>query len=288
MSDKKRVLVTGASAGFGFDAVKALAERGHTVFATMRGVGGKNAEKANELKSFAEAGGHSLTVLELDVTDDASVTKAVGEAVKAGGIDVVINNAGVGNWGIDEGFSVEQAQALFNINLFGVMRVNRAVLPHYREQGRGLIVYVSSGLGRIVFPFLGIYNASKFALEGYVETTNIELSPLGIQSVLIQPGGYGTSFLGNTVQPATDVSRQYGPTQKMFEAFSSSFEERAKAGELGDPKEVVDAMVQEVERPAGDRPLRRTVGADVLEPVTAINDVCENVQDGLMTAFGLK
>jgi NAD(P)-dependent dehydrogenase (short-subunit alcohol dehydrogenase family) len=188
MSEKKRVFITGASAGFGRDTVKALAEKGHTVYATMRGIAGKNAPAANDLKARAKAGGHALHVLELDVTDGASVTKAVEAAVEAGGIDVVIHNAGVGNWGIDEGFTLDQARGIFDINVFGPMRVNHAVLPHLRAAGRGLILYVSSGLGRIVFPFLGIYTGSKFALEGYAESTSYELSPLGIQTVIVEPG----------------------------------------------------------------------------------------------------
>lgn len=288
MSTNKKILITGSSAGFGFDAVKALAAKGHTVYATMRGVDGKNKEKADALSSWAKDGGHDVHVLECDVTDDTSVQKAVAAAVEKGGVDVLVNNAGVGNWGIDEGFTVEQAQNLFNINLFGVMRMNRAVLPHFRENGKGLVVYISSGLGRILFPFLGIYNASKHAIEGYAETASYELAPLGIQSVIVQPGAYGTTFLSNSMQPAEDVGPKYGPTQQMFEAFGAAFEERAKAGELGNPAEVVDALVEEIAREGADRPLRRTVGADVIEPVTAINKTCEQVQDGLLKAFGLR
>lgn len=288
MSNSKRVLITGASAGFGSEAAKALAGKGHTVYAAMRGVSGKNAEKANALTAWAKEGGHTIHVLELDVTDDSSVNKAVAAAVDQGGIDVLVNNAGTGTWGIDEGYTVEQAQQIFDINLFGVMRLNRAVVPHFRSAGKGLIVYVSSGLGRIVFPFMAIYTASKFALEGFAESTSYELAPLGIQSVIVQPGAYGTTFLANSMHPRNDVTGTYGPTAQMFEAFGSGFEERAKSGGLGDPSEVVQALVEEVERPAGERPLRRTVGQDVQEPVSAINQTCEQVQRHLLSAFGLK
>ena len=288
MSNSRRVFITGASAGFGFDTSKALAEEGHTVYATMRGVEGKNADKAKALASWAKDGGRSVHILELDVTDEASVGKAVAAAVEKGGIDVLINNAGVGTWGIDEGYTIEQAQQIFDINLLGVMRVNRAVVPHLRKAGKGLIIYTSSGLGRIVLPFMAIYTASKFALEGFAESTSYELAPLGIQSVIVQPGAFGTTFLANSVHPKSDVVGTYGPTAKMFEAFSSGFEERAKSGGLGDPSEVVKALVKEVERPAGDRPLRRTVGQDVMEPVSAINETCDQVQGHLLSAFGLK
>ena len=283
----KRILITGTSAGFGYGAAKALAAKGHTVFATMRGVTGKNEDKAIELKKWAEQEKKDLHVLELDVTDQASIDAAIQEAVGQGGIDVLVNNAGVGNWGIDEGFTVDQAKALFDINLFGVMRLNRAVLPHLREKGAGHILYISSGLGRIIFPFLGIYTASKFALEAYAEGSSYELGPLGIKTTIIQPGAYGTTFLQNSMQPKNDVSGVYGQTAKNFEAFGAGFEERAKAGELGDPQEIIDALVEEIEA-SGERPLRRCVGADVQEGVGAINATADQVQTHLLQAFGLK
>lgn len=280
--------MTGASAGFGFETAKALAMRGHTVYASMRDIKGKNADKAKTLKNWAKEGEHPLHVLELDVSNDTSVTKAIANVVKDGGLDVVINNAGVGMWGINEGYTVEQAQQIFDVNLFGIMRVNNAVLPHFRKQGSGLIVYISSGVGRIVFPFMGIYVSSKFAVEGYAESTSYELAPLGIQSVIVQPGAYGTTFLANVMQPKHSVAGDYGPVAKMFEAFGSGFEERAKAGELGDPAEVVKALVEEVERPLNKpRALRRPVGADVGEPVTTINALCAQVQGQVLNTFGL-
>ena len=288
MSDKKKVFITGASAGFGFDAAKALAAEGHTVYATMRDPSGRNKEKASALSAFARKGGYTIRVLDVDVTDDASVRNGVKTAIESGGVDVVINNAGFGSWGIDEGFTVEQAQQLFDVNFFGVLRVNRAVVPHFRDAGEGKIIYISSGLGRIVFPFMAVYGASKFAIEGFAESTNIELSPLGIETTIIQPGAYGTTFLANAMQPASDVSGIYGPTATMFEQFGGGFEERAKAGELGNPEEVVTALVEEVEREKGRSPLRRCIGQDVQEPVSAINATCDQVQDHLLSAFGLK
>lgn len=288
MSDAKRVFLTGASAGFGRDTAKALAAKGHTVYATMRGVSGKNAEAAKDLEGWAKKTGHTIHVLELDVTDESSVEKAVAAAVEKGGIDVVINNAGVGTWGIDEGYSVEQAQQIFDVNLFGVMRVNRAILPHFRKAGKGLLAYISSGVGRIVFPFMATYVSTKFALEAYAESTSYELGPLGIETVIVQPGAYGTTFLANCLPPKADVGGVYGPSTKNFEAFGGNFEEMAKAGGLGDPSEVVEALVEEVGRSSGDRPLRRAVGKDIQAPVGAINETCSQVQDGLLSHYGLK
>ena len=288
MSERKRVFITGTSAGFGFETTKALAARGHVVFATMRDRAGKNAGKARELESWAKAADHAVHVLDVDVTDDASINRGVAAAIERGGIDVVINNAGAGTWGIDEGFTVEQARRVFDLNVLGPIRVNRAVVPQFRQAGKGLLVYISSGLGRIVFPFMAIYTSSKFALEGYAESTSYELAPLGIQSVIVQPGAYGTTFLTNSLHPERDVVSTYGPTAKIYEAFATGFEQRAQSGGLGDPAEVVAALVEEVERPAGDRPLRRTVGRDVADPVTAINRSCDQVQDQLLRAFGIR
>jgi NAD(P)-dependent dehydrogenase (short-subunit alcohol dehydrogenase family) len=288
MSDTKRVLITGASAGFGYSAVKALAERGHTVYATMRNVSGKNADKAKELQGWAKDGGYSLHVLELDVCDDASVSSAVTSATANGGIDVLINNAGVGNFGLDEGFSIDQAKQTFETNLFGVMRVNKAVVPHMRKAGSGVIIYISSGVGRLALPFMAPYVASKFAIEGYAEGTSYELAPLGIETVIVQPGAYGTSFFTSVVPPAKDFSGEYGPVADMFAGFAGAFEEMAKAGKMGDPSEIANALVEEVERSDGNRPLRRPVGDDMKDAVSVINQTCEQVQNNVLTAFGLK
>lgn len=290
MADKLRVLISGSSSGFGADAARALASNGHTVFATMRAVRGKNEGKAKELTQWAKSNGAALTVLDLDVTDDASVSAAVSAAVEqAGGIDVLVNNAGQGTWGISEAYSAEQFQQLFATNLFGMVRLDRAVLPHMRKAGKGYLIYVSSGLGRILLPFMAPYQASKFAVEAYAETTSYELAALGIETTILQPGAYGTTFLGNSMQPGQPaLLEQYGPTKAAFQAFSKAFEERHAAGQLGQPHEIRDAIVALVETPPGKRPLRRTVGADIAEPVGAINKTCADVQDQLLRRFGMR
>jgi NAD(P)-dependent dehydrogenase (short-subunit alcohol dehydrogenase family) len=284
------ILITGASSGFGFAASKALAERGHTVFASMREMTTKNYQKAGELATWAEAENHRLRVLEIDVTDDASVERGVAQVIEeAGTIDVLLNNAGVGSWGIQEAFLPEQVQRLFDVNVVGMLRLNRAVLPHMRKAGSGYVVYVSSGLGRIQIPFLGPYTATKHAVEVIAETGSYELAPQGIETTILQPGAYGTDFLGNSVH-ARDLARldDQPAVKKMFEGFSAAFEARARAGELGDPREIVDAIVELVEAAPGTRPLRKTVGADVQQGVQAINEVCAGVQNHVLTAFGLR
>lgn len=288
MSEK--ILITGASSGFGLGAAKALAAKGHEVFASMRGVAGKNAGKAEELRAFAREGGHTLDVVEIDVTSDESVAKGVAEVVeKAGTIGVLVNNAGVGTWGLQEGFTPDQVKDLFDINVVGPLRMNRAVLPHMRRAGGGYLIYVSSGLGRIQFPFLGPYTASKHAVEAIAESGSYELSPQGIDTTILQPGAYGTSFLVNSILPKEGGLIDEQPKVKaIFQAFAGGFEERARSGHLGDPSEIIEAMVEFVALPRGQRPLRKTVGADVAGPVGAINATCAEVQGQLLTAFGLR
>lgn len=288
MSNNKSVFITGASAGFGYDTARALAERGHTVYATMRGTDGKNKDTAEELTQWSEKNGYHLHVLELDVTDQTSVDKAVKAAVDHGGVDVLINNAGVGVMGLTEAFTLEQIEGLFAVNVFGVLRVNRAVLPHFREKKSGRVVYISSGLGRLVLPFMGPYTATKFAIEALAQTSAFELEPLGIESIIIQPGAYGTTFGQNSIL-ASDEQRtgQYGPVLDQMQAFGKGFEERAKAGQVGDPKEVVQALVETVEADKGKLPDRRPVGQDVSGPVKVLNQASSEVHDQLYKAFGL-
>jgi len=283
-----RVLITGSSSGFGRRTAEELARRGATVFATMREVDGKNAPVAETLRRWADGEGLSLHVLELDVTDESSVESAVVEAVeRASGLDVVVNNAGVGMVGVGESCPPDQLHRLFDVNLYGVHRVNRATLPHMREAGRGLVVYVSSGLGRVVFPFLGPYNATKFALEALAETMSYELGPLGIDTVIVQPGAYGTSF-GENMSPAEEQGRLegYGPVTGALERFDEMFDERERAGEMGDPAEVAGAIADIVYAPSADRPLRLPVGTDMEEAVGAVNEAAGAVQSRLLEEMG--
>ena len=146
MDSKRVVLITGSSSGFGRMIAETLARHGHTVFATMRDSEGRNAAKAAEIQALAERESLALYVLELDVTDDASVDRAVQVVVqRAGRLDVAINNAGYVLAGLVEAATTEQAQNIMDTNFLGSVRVNRAVLPHMRHQRSGLLLHVSSG-----------------------------------------------------------------------------------------------------------------------------------------------
>ncbi|HEX8378362.1 MAG TPA: SDR family oxidoreductase [Pedobacter sp.] len=186
---EQKILITGASGGFGKLTAKTLLEKGHQVAAAMRDVKGKNRAIADEL-SQAEA-----VIVELDVTNAQSVNDGVAKAIEnLGGLDVLFNNAGVGSIGMQEFFTPSDYQRLFDVNVIGVQRMNRAVVPYFRQNKKGLIIYTSSLLGRITLPFYGPYQSSKWALEAMAENYRVELSSFGIENCIIEPGGFPTAF----------------------------------------------------------------------------------------------
>lgn len=277
MRDQKTVLITGSSSGFGHGVALAAAARGHTVFATMRETEDRNAAVAASLARTAEAEGWDLHVLDLDVADEKSVERAVSCAVAAAGSpDVVINNAGVGALGVLEGFTVEQMRRLFEVNVLGAFRVNRAVLPHMRLRGVGRIVYVSSGLGRFVLPFMAPYVSTKFALEGMAEAAAHELRGEGIDTTIVEPGAFGTSFVWNMLSPDEgERIAQYGPGKDLFAGMVRGLEEAEYQG----PRLVVDALVALIEAEPGSGPLRLAVGADATAACGRINEAQAATQD---------
>src|ERR1700677_4178306 len=166
---QRPAVVPGASSGFGRLTAQTLAADGWRVYATMRNVATTNAAAAADLK---QAG---TSVVELDVTSDASVDAAAKAILsEAGAVDVLVNNAGTGFFGITEAFTPASAEQQFATNVIGPLRVNRAFLPAMRERRSGLVVYVSSVVGRMIIPFTGIYTASKWAIEALAETSSYE------------------------------------------------------------------------------------------------------------------
>jgi len=180
-------LVTGASAGIGEAAAHALVGAGFTVYGTSR-------------RAAAGEQRGAVVFLPLDVTDDASVAAAVREVLeRSGRIDVLVNNAGFGIAGAAEESSIEQTRALFETNVFGSIRMTRAVLPHMREQGSGRIINVSSVLGFLPAPFMALYAATKHAIEGYSESLDHEVREHGVRVLLVEPGYTNTAFDANAV-----------------------------------------------------------------------------------------
>src|SRR5438552_170349 len=205
---EQAILVTGSTSGFGRLTVETLARQGYRVFAGMRAAAGKNAPAAEELRALAQREQLALHLVEIDVTDDASVEQAIKAIIGATDrLDVVVNNAGVSYSGPLEAFTLEQVQQQFATNVFSVLRVNRAVLPQMRKQGSGLLLQIGSITGRLAFPFLGLYGATKFALEGLTESYRYELAPFGIDAAIIEPGTYPTTISVNR-QTAADGGRR--------------------------------------------------------------------------------
>ena len=262
------VLITGASTGFGRAAAETLARREYTVFATMRDASGRNASHCKALQSLAEREHLALRVVDLDVTEDASVEQAVQQILsEAGGIDVVINNAGVAALGVTEAYTIEQFQHVLDVNLFGPVRVNRAVLPTMRHQRSGLLIQVSSGAGRVTSPYSGVYCASKFALEALADAYRFELAPFGIDSVLVEPGIHRTPILEKFLEPA-DQARvaDYGPAAEFVARVKGVFDAASSTPGTPGPGPVVEAFVRLIETPAGQRPFR-TVPTAALQPL---------------------
>ena len=246
----KVILITGTSTGFGRTAAETLAQRGHRVFATMRDTSGRNASTTGALRSLASREGWNLEVLDMDVTSDVSVNQAVHQALdRAGRIDVVINNAGIAALGVTEAYTVEQFQQVLDVNLFGTVRVNRAVLPAMRRQRSGLLIHVSSAAGRAVVPGFAVYCASKFALEALADAYRFELSAFGVDSVLVEPGIHRTPILEKFLAPA-DQSRvaEYGSAAEAVERVEDVLEQANAAPETPGPEEVVEAFVHLIER----------------------------------------
>jgi NAD(P)-dependent dehydrogenase (short-subunit alcohol dehydrogenase family) len=279
----KKILITGASSGFGKLTVITLLDKGHQVAASMRDINGKNKNVANELRNAG------AKVLEIDVTDEASVSNGVNTAIsELNGLDVLINNAGVGVLGMQEFFTPTDFQKVFDINVFGVQRMNRAVIPYLRDKEDGLIIYTSSLLGRIALPFYGAYQASKWALEAMAENYRVELSSFGIENCIVEPGGYPTAFSDNLLRPS-DKSREasYGDFAKVPEAVLHNFENVLKNNPQQDPQKVADAFAELIEKPKGEKPFRTTVDfIGMADHIQKYNQHLEQIMTGLYTNFG--
>src|SRR6267143_3191394 len=244
------VVVTGASSGFGKLIAETLARRNYEVFASRRNVYGKMAGGGGELRELAKSESVVLHVLELDVTDDESVDRAVRTVIdKAGRIDVLVNNAGYGVMGVTEAVTLEQARRIMDTNFFGAVRMNRAVLPYMRGQRSGLLIHISSGAGRIVVPSMGFYCASKWAMEALAEEYRYELAGLGIDSVIIQPGAYPTAAFNN-IERAADTTRgeAYGAVNGVADHLLGML-----GTAKGNPQDIADVVLGTIATPPGQR-----------------------------------
>jgi NAD(P)-dependent dehydrogenase (short-subunit alcohol dehydrogenase family) len=287
------ILVTGCSSGFGELIAKTLASAGHHVYATMRGVQSRNATAAESLRQWAREQSLALDVLELDVTDDESVQAAVAQALASGdGIDVVVNNAGASAAGPLEAFSIEQMAALLSLNVLGPMRVNNAVLPTMRARGSGLIIWITSTLGRVLPGRGGLYPATKWAAEGFAESLHYQVAPFGIDVAILEPGSFPTPATFKSMPAANqEIAAAYaarpataGPARQSAPAGPGR--QSAPAGhQPPDPQEVADAVKRLIDLPAGQRPLRTVVGPVFTEGVAAYNQTYEQVRENLAASL---
>ncbi|MFK0248113.1 SDR family oxidoreductase [Amycolatopsis azurea] len=240
----KTWFITGASRGFGRTWTEAALERGDRVAATAR--------RPETLKELAETYGDRFLPIALDVTDRAGVFAAVDRAAETfGGLDVVVNNAGYGLFGMIEETTEEQARAQLETNLFGAFWVSQAALPIMRRQGHGHLVQVSSIGGIAAFPTLGLYNASKWALEGMSEALAQEVGPLGVKVTILEPGPYGTDWSGTSAAHTTPIA-DYEPVREARRAGSTARAPR-------DPSVTGEVVLSLVDLP--EPPLRLFLGA---------------------------
>ena len=262
------------------------------MFASMRGIEGKNRDTSKTLRTWAQNEGVNLDVVELDITDQTTVDHAVQHVLETTGrIDVVVNNAGKAFVGVLEAFTLDEVRQSFEIVALGPLRVDKAVLPTMREQGSGLLIHVSSTGGRIIIPFVSPYSAGKAAMEGFAEEFAFELAPLGIDSIIVEPGGFPTEGLtsGSIVSFPADqeIPAQYGDMaskpQEMFEGFGEAF----SGPDAPDPQEVADVIAGLIEMPAGQRPLRTVVGTMATAGVGDLNDQYDKSRHELLSSLGM-
>ena len=216
------VLITGASSGIGRATALYLAEKGYSVIGTSR-----SASRLAEIEAEASRRGLSLAAVELDINSDEDVDRTLPRIIEDHGtIEALINNAGYGLWGPVETLSIDELKAQFETNLFAALRLIKAVLPGMVSQGRGTIVNISSVAGRLATPFNGGYAASKFALEGLSEALRVELWPLGVRVVVVEPGLFRTAFQENqvTAQGAGSEGSAYAPYIERYRARHTRFD----------------------------------------------------------------
>lgn len=249
---QKVAMVTGSSSGIGFETALALARENFYTYATMRDI-----KKGTKIAETAKAENLNLKVLELDVDKEQTVKDAVNTIIKEKTrIDVLVNNAGYGLFGCLEDLSMNDLKAQFETNFFGVVRVLQEIIPIMRKQKSGIIINVSSVAGRIGFPVSPAYISSKFALEGLSESMRYELSPFGINTIIIEPGVIKTNFMSATKKSMKPDSVYKDITNKVIAGISMM-------AEMGTPpQEVAQTIIKAIR---SENPLPRySVGNDAV------------------------
>lgn len=284
------ILVTGASSGFGAMTVRELADAGHTVYAGMRDIAGRNQSAAEDAARYAEEHSVDLRVVELDVSDQGSTDRAVATVLEAQPhIDVLIHNAGHMVLGPTESFTTDDLIGVYDVNVLSTQRVNRAVLPHMRARGDGLLVWVGSTSTRGgTPPYLAPYFAAKAAEDSLAVSYAAELTRFGIETTIVVPGSFttGTNHFANAGQPSD------GETARAYESEYAGLMEQVseKLHELSppdaDPRDVARAIVTVVGTPKGQRPFRVHIDpAD--DGAERVNDLGDDVRRKFYERIGL-
>ncbi len=227
----KVVLITGASSGIGRKTALRLIREGYIVYGAAR--------RAAEMKVLADAGGHVLT---MDITREEDIADAVNQIVREQGkIDILINNAGYAIYGSVEETSLEDARRQFDVNLFGLARLTQLVLPHFRKQGSGIIMNISSMGGKIYTPLGAWYHASKHALEGWSDCLRLETKPFGIKVIIIEPGIIATEFNDVYTRPMIERSGK-GPYANLAKSVEKATLEYGKPG-ASSPADLIAGVI---------------------------------------------
>ena len=269
----KTILITGASSGIGKETAKYFQAKGWNVVATMR-----TPDQETELTQLDR-----VFVTRLDVLDAASIEQAVGDSIaKFGKIDVLLNNAGYGAFGVLEATPLDKIKRQFDVNVIGLLETTKAVLPHFRANQDGVIINVSSVGGKVTFPLVSLYHGTKFAVEGISEALSFELEAIGVKVKLVEPGAIKTDFITRSLDFSNDESLTEYQTMvgKVFEAFGPL---EAQGSE---PILVAEVIYQAATD--GTHQLRYTAGADAEELVAnrkAADD--ETFMAGIKAQFGL-
>ncbi|MDQ0380935.1 SDR family oxidoreductase [Amycolatopsis thermophila] len=283
------VLITGAATGIGNLTARALAAAGHTVYASMRNIEGRNSVHATELLELGRREGYDLRVVELDVQSQDSADAAVATILRdAGRLDTVVHNAGHLYLGYAEAFTAEDIQHLFDVNAIGIQRVNRAALPSMRERRSGTLIYVGSTTSVVVPPFLGPYVASKFAADALAQVTAYEVNHLGIETTIVMPGPFtrGTEHFPNASRAGDEGrTRAYAELDPLLERNEAATESLFPPDVDAHPRAVAEEITRILALPAGTRPFRSVVDFSNAG-VEKVNELAREVQEEFVNRMG--
>jgi NAD(P)-dependent dehydrogenase (short-subunit alcohol dehydrogenase family) len=256
----KTVIVTGASSGFGAMSARELVDAGHTVYAGMRDIDGRNTQPAADARNYKARNGGEIRPIEMDMSDQDAVDAAVARIIdEQGQIDVIVHNAGHMVLGPAEAFTVDQLAAVYDVNVLSTQRLNRAALPHMRERQDGLLVWVGSTSTRGgTPPYLAPYFAAKAAEDSLAVSYSVELSRFGIDTVIVVPGAFtsGTNHFAHAGHPddqqtAAAYDQHYAGVMDQVSAKLADLEP-----DNADPHEVAVQIARVVDLPKGQRPFR--------------------------------